>query len=184
MTDPPPPSRPNDVTIDVGEGRLPAVVYDELRAIASRHLASERPGQPLRPTELVHEAYVRLSEASDATVTDRTHFYRLASRVMRHVLVDAARRRGADKRGGGARPLTLHGELVSDEGRAMELLELHEALRRLGRLDARLEQLVELRFFTGLTLAESAAALGVSPRKASKDWAAAKLWLRRELAPS
>jgi RNA polymerase sigma-70 factor, ECF subfamily len=168
--------------VAVGDDGLSELAYDALRQIAGRHIAREGP-QPLRDTELVHEAFLRLS-CSESMITDGSHFFRLMSRIMRQVLVDQARRRLAEKRGGGEVPVALDAEMLSDEGPSLELIDLHDALRRLGRMDARLERLVELRFFTGLTLDETAAALGVSRRKACNDWAVARLWLRRALAPS
>jgi RNA polymerase sigma factor (TIGR02999 family) len=163
---------------------LLALVYDELRAIARRQMRGEREGHTLEPTALVHEAYLRLVGGGPIAVEGRAHFFRLASRAMRQVLVDAARRRNADRRGGDFQKVTLDSGLVADERGGHDLLGLHEALERLGALDPALERLVEMRFFTGLTLEESADALGVSRRKAAKDWAAARLWLRRELEVS
>lgn len=157
------------------------LVYDELRALARRHLGSERADHTLRPTALVHEAYIRLAEAGPLSVNGRGHFFRLAARAMRQILVDSARARGARKRGGEWRRVTLDGDLAGAEERPWEVLDLHDALERLADLDPDLERLVELRFFTGLTVSEAAVALGVSPRKAAKDWAAVRLWLRREL---
>lgn len=159
-----------------------ALVYQELRALAARQLRDERPGHTLQPTALVHEAWLRLVQGIPTELEGRTHFFRVAARAMRQVLVDSARRRAAGRRGGDQRLVTLDPELVAEDFAAAELLDLHEALHRLGRLDGTLEQLIELRFFSGLTLDEAAAALGVSRRKAAKDWAVARLWLRRELA--
>jgi RNA polymerase sigma factor (TIGR02999 family) len=158
------------------------LVYDDLRALAASQMRREAPGRTLRPTELVHEAYLRLAGGAPVHWEGRAHFFRVAARAMRQVLVDEARRRRAAKRGGAWRRVTLEADLVSDGGEERDLLELHEALERLGTMDADLERLVELRFFTGLTLDETAASLGVSRRKAAKDWAAARLWLSRELA--
>jgi RNA polymerase sigma factor (TIGR02999 family) len=162
------------------------LVYDELRALARRHLSSERPDHTLRPTALVHEAYLRLADAGPLSVNGRRHFLRLAARAMRQILVDSARARGAYKRGGGGewRRITLDGDLAGAEENPWDVLALHDALERLAALDPELERLVELRFFTGLTVAEAATVLGVSPRKAAKNWAAVRLWLRKELGPS
>lgn len=176
------PSGRDDVALDVGADYLSTMAYNELREMAERHVARES-HQALRPSELVHEAFLRLA-ASRPTIADRAHFFRLMSRVMRQVLIDAARRRLAEKRGSGEVPATLHVDTTSEEGPDMDVIELHDALRKLGRMNARLERLVELRFFTGLTLDEAAAALGVSRRKACKDWATARLWLQRALTPS
>ena len=162
--------------------QLLGLVYDELRRIAARHLGHEQTGHTLQPTDLVHEVWLRLSTGASLRVESRAHFYRIAARAMRQVLVDAARYRLADKRGGNQRPITLDGELAGELPGAMEFLPLHHALERLESLEPRLGQLVELRFFTGLTLDEAADTLGVSRRTAAKDWAAARLWLHRELA--
>jgi len=164
--------------------RVIPLVYDELRAIAGRQLAVERANHTLRPTALVHEAYIRLADSGPLSVTGRRHFLRLAARAMRQILVDSARARGAQKRGGEWRQVTLQGDLAGAELQPWDVLDLHDALERLATLDPDLERLVELRFFTGLTVDEAAEALGVSPRKAAKDWAAVRLWLRRELADS
>lgn len=157
------------------------LVYDELRALAWRQLGSERPDHTLRPTALVHEAYMRLAAAGPLSVSGRLHFLRLAARAMRQILVDSARARGARKRGGEWKRVTLDENLAGAEAREWDVVDLDQALVRLASLDPDLERLVELRFFTGLTVAEAAAALGVSPRKAAKDWAAVRLWLRNEL---
>jgi RNA polymerase sigma factor (TIGR02999 family) len=157
------------------------LIYDELRALAARHLRRERDGHTLQPTALVHEAYLRLAEGAHLTFEDRTHFFRVAARAMRRVLVDVARRRGAEKRGGEWRSVTLEPDALATPDDTYDLIDLHEALARLGQMDSALERLVELRFFTGLTLDEAAESLGVSRRKAAKDWSVALLWLRREL---
>ena len=174
--------------IDLEDGaqadELLRLVYAELRRIAARQLRHERIGQTLQPTALVHEAYLRLAHGPEVDWQSRSHFYRIAARAMRQVMVDAARRRGAVRRGGAWRRVTLEPGIVSDEAADHDVLALHEALERLGQLDSSLEQLIELRFFSGLTLEETADTLGVSRRKAAKDWAAARLWLRRELAAS
>lgn len=149
------------------------LVYDELRR--------EQIGHTLQPTALVHEAYLRLADAGTLSVSGRSHFLRLAARAMRQILVDSARARDAQKRGGEWKRVTLDGDLAGAEEAPWELIDLHEALERLAALDPDLERLVELRFFTGLTVDEAAEVLEVSPRKAAKDWAAVRLWLRREL---
>jgi RNA polymerase sigma factor (TIGR02999 family) len=172
--------------LDIGDHaqaeELMTLVYQELRALAARQLQHERPGHTLQPTALVHEAWLRLAQNAPGEWEGRAHFFRIAARAMRQVLVDFARRRDATRRGGEMQRVTLDHEVVGADGVDIELLDLHEALERLGRLDAALEQLIELRFFSGLTLDEAATALGISRRKAAKDWAAARLWLRRELA--
>ncbi|MGH7671210.1 MAG: ECF-type sigma factor [Gemmatimonadaceae bacterium] len=162
--------------------RVMPLVYDELRAIARRRLRGERADHTLRPTALVHEVYVRLADAGTLSVTGRRHFLRLAARAMRQILVDAARARNAEKRGGDWQRVTLDGNLAGAEDHAWDVVDLHDALSRLAELAPELERLVELRFFAGLTVDEAAETLGVSPRKAAKDWAAVRLWLQRELA--
>ena len=174
---------PRDVDLSdpVQASRLLALVYDELRALAARQLKRERADVPLQATELVHEAYLRLAGGAEVRLENRAHFIRLAARAMRQVLIDAARRRHANRRGGAWRRITLTTGLAGEPDDAFDVLDLHQALTRLGALDNNLETLVELRFFAGLTLDEAADTLGVSRRKAAKDWAAARLWLRREL---
>ena len=162
--------------------RVMPLVYDELRQLARRRLRGERSDHMLRPTALVHEVYVRLADAGTLSVTGRRHFLRLAARSMRQILVDAARARNAEKRGGDWQRVTLEGDLAGAEDNPWDVIDLHNALGRLADLAPDLERLVELRFFTGLTVDEAAEVLGVSPRKAAKDWAAIRLWLRRELA--
>lgn len=161
---------------------LLALVYDDLRRMAARHLGREQTGITLQPTDLVHEAWLRLSGGATLKLESRAHFYRIAARAMRQVLVDAARHRGAAKRGAGTPTLALDSNLAGEIPASIEFMPLHHALERLETLDPRLGQLVELRFFTGLTLDEAADTLGVSRRTAAKDWAAARLWLERELA--
>jgi RNA polymerase sigma factor (TIGR02999 family) len=160
---------------------LLSLVYDDLRVLAARQLRGERPGHTLQPTDLVHEAYLRLAGSGSIDWEGRAHFFRVAARAMRQVLVDAARRRQAAKRGGGVEPITVAAIPLTDGPDPCSILDLHAALERLGQKDESLERLVELRFFTGLTMDETARALEMSPRKAAKDWAAARLWLRREL---
>lgn len=160
------------------------LVYDELKAIATRYLRSERASHTLRPTALVHEAYIRLAESGALSVQGRHHLLGLAARAMRQVLVDSARARNAKKRGGGWRRVTLEADAVGTEDTDFDVLALHEVLGRLGALDPSMERFVELRFFTGLTVSEAAEVLAMSPRKAAKDWSVVRLWLRQELAPS
>jgi RNA polymerase sigma factor (TIGR02999 family) len=171
--------------LDLSDARqvesLLAIVYDELRALAARHLRGERRGHTLQPTALVHEAYLRLVDSAALGFDSRAHFFGTAAIAMRRVLVDHARRRNAVKRGGAWERVTLATDLADDSRTATDLLDLHAALERLAGLDPQLARLVELRFFAGLTLDEAATLLGVSRRKAAKDWAAARLWLRREL---
>jgi RNA polymerase sigma-70 factor (ECF subfamily) len=159
---------------------LMPLVYDQLRKLASRCLAAERPGHTLRATALVNEAYLRLVE-TDASFHDRVHFYAVAARLLRHILVDHARAQNRQKRGGGAERLTLD-ESVMVGGEQPELLELDEALNRLASRDKRKSEIVELLFFGGLTYDETAAALGISTATVHRELTMAKAWLYRELA--
>jgi len=159
--------------------RLYACVYGELRRLAHRVRAG-RAGATLSTTVLVHEAYIKLRPTGNAEWKERAHFFAVAARAMRQVLVDAARRRAADKRGGGVAVVTL-GDEVAQAARPDDLLALDEALDRLGALDARQLQVVEFRFFAGLTAAETAAQLGVSVTTVEREWRAARAWLSREL---
>lgn len=161
--------------------QLLSLVYDELRALASAHLRDEGVGHTLQPTALVHEAYMRLAGGAALSVSDRHHFLRIASRAMRRVLLDAARKRNAGKRGAGQVPLTLDSRIVGEEGDSLAVIELHDALERLAELNPEMERLVEMRFFAGMSVLEAAEALGVSKRKAQKDWQFARLWLAKEL---
>ena len=165
------------------------LVYGELRRQAARCLRAQPSGHTLQPTALVHEAYLRLVDrgSTGADWQDRSHFFAVAARVMRSVLVDHARARRTAKRGGGARALTLDAadaaaavaERSSDPGVDVELLD--EALTRLAALDPRQARVVELRYFGGLSIAEVAEALGVSHATVEREWKTARLWLRREL---
>ena len=164
--------------------RLLPLVYDELRRAARRALAREGRGHTLHATELVHEAFLRLagSAAQGAAWRDRGHFHATAARVMRHVLVEHARRRLTHKRGGGAAHVTLGDAQSALVVRDAELLALDEALERLGAHEPRLRALVEYRFFGGLSERETAAVLGVGERTVQRDWARARAWLHKELA--
>jgi RNA polymerase sigma-70 factor (ECF subfamily) len=157
-------------------------VYDELRQLAAVHLRDDRPGHTLAPTALVHEAYVRLAESPAAGIGGRVHFFRLASKVMRQVLVDHARARNAAKRQGGRQRVTLDGGLLPDEQSAVDFLALEDAMVRLEAMSERMARLVELRFFGGLTEEEAADALEISRTQAARDWRTAKAWLASELS--
>jgi RNA polymerase sigma factor (TIGR02999 family) len=164
---------------------LPAV-YAELRRQAERVLRREASGHTLQPTALVHEAWLRLVEQRPGGLEGRAHFVAVAARCMRQVLVDAARARRADKRGGGVQAVTLDPQAdlpvhaAADEA-GLDVLALDEALQRLAVIDPQQARLVELRYFVGLTLDETATALGVSAATVSREWAVARRWLRREL---
>lgn len=158
------------------------LLYPELRRLAARLMRRERPGHTLQPTALVHEAFLELVDETAIDWQGRAHFMGVAARVMRRVLVDHARRRGAGKRGGGLRQVTLdESSGMGAAARALDVLHLDEVLERLAALDARGAQVVELRVFGGLTADEVAAALGVSKRTVDSDWSVARMWLAREL---
>jgi len=157
-----------------------AACQTELRAVAAHLMRGERPHHTLQPTALVHEAYLRMFDVDKLPAESRTHFVNIAARVMRQVLVEHARRRNAAKRGSGQRAITLSGTEVADMRDEIGVLELHDALEMLARLDERAAEIVELRAFGGLTMEEIAAVVGVSRRTVQKDWRFAILWLRRE----
>lgn len=164
-------------------GRLFALVYDELRAVASRLMSRERAGHTLQPTVLVHEAYIKLIDQESLRWNDRAHFLAIAARAMRQILIDYARRRGAGKRGGEWQRVTLDEEIALGPGPDLELLDLDSALERLAALDERAAHVAELRLFGGVSVEEAAHVLSVSPRTIKGDWAMARMWLSRELAP-
>ncbi|HSL70492.1 MAG TPA: ECF-type sigma factor [Longimicrobiales bacterium] len=157
-------------------------VYEELRRIARGRLRRERPDHTLAATELVHEAFLKLMPIKGVDWRSRAHFFAIASRAMRNVLVDHAVRRSAVKRGGGVQALTLDEVDGMLEQPLEELIALSEALNRLEQLDERQAQVVECRFFGGLSLDETAEALNISPATVSRDWTFARAWLHRELA--
>ena len=161
--------------------RLIPLVYEDLRGIAQRRMRSEQSGHTLDTTAVVHEAYIRLVNQATATWRDRAHFFAVAARVIRHVLIDYARMRGQKKRGGDQVLVALRDDIDGEEPRTIELLALSEALERLGELDSRLERLVECRFFGGMTMEDTAAAMGVSLRTAERDWTRAKAYLAQAL---
>ena len=161
--------------------RLLPLVYAELRRVAARQLRRERNGHSLQPTALVHEAYFRLVDRQKADWQSRAHFYGVAAQIMRRILVDHARRRLAGKRGDGVRPVSIDEAMETAGPCAIPILDLDDALERLGRLDAGLAQIVELRAFGGLTIEEAAHVLSVSPSTAKREWRTAKAWLTRAL---
>lgn len=165
--------------------RLVPLVYGELQRIAHRQLAAERPGHTLDTTGLVHETYLKLVDQARAQWSDRAQFFAVAARAMRRILVDYARRHRALRRGGVERQqLSLADTAVGNVAvaeRADELIALDEALERLALVDERLTQVIELRFFAGLTEAETAELMGVTPRTVTRDWAKARGWLFQQL---
>ncbi len=176
-----------DILPDLRSGRHGAVdrlvplVYHELRAIAHRQLGARAGGSTLSTTELVHEAYLKLVDQSQAEWRDRAHFLALASVAMRHVLVDRAKARVAIKRGGGRRQVTFDEGTIHLDDQPEALLQLDEALERLAIVEPRLARVVECRFFGGLTEEEIAEVLGVTVRTVQRDWAKARMLLRRAL---
>jgi len=158
------------------------LVYNELHRAAARAMRGEAVGHTLQPTALVNELYLRLADHDGADWQSRTQFFRVAAKVMRQVLVDHARARCSEKRGGGVRAITL--DEVRDgpsSDTAVDVLALHEALDNLAKLDANQAAVVELRYFTGLNIDETAKALGISPATVKRDWTVARAWLHREL---
>jgi len=164
--------------------KLVPVVYDELRRIARRYIEGEAGGHPLQATALVHEAYIQLIDASRVRWQNRAHFFAVSANLMRRILVDYARSRNYLKRGGQAHRVTFDGEALLSPGRAPDLIALDEALDRLEAIDPRKSRVVELRFFGGLTVDETAEVLHVSARTVLSDWSFAKSWLLRELTPT
>jgi len=161
--------------------KIMPIVYQELHGMARRYMAHERPGHTLQPTALVHEAYVRLVDAAQSNFENRAQFFALCAQVMRRILVDWARSRHAEKRGGEVRPLELDEALVVGEEPGRDLVALDDALKALTAQDARKGRVVEMRFFGGLSVEETAVALKISPETVMRDWKFAKSWLRREL---
>ena len=162
--------------------RLLPLVYPELHAVAHRQLRHQRPGQTLNTTALVHEAYLKLVDQTRADYQDRGHFLAVAAVAMRHILVDYARRRAAKKRGGDEQQVTLDDARLGVDARAFEILALDQALTSLAHVDERLSRLVELRFFGGLSVEETALALKVSERTVKRDWRKARAFLYRALS--
>ncbi|HQR34449.1 MAG TPA: sigma-70 family RNA polymerase sigma factor [Blastocatellia bacterium] len=157
------------------------LVYQELHKLAGRYLGRERTGHTLQTTALVHEAYLRLVDQKDAQWQNRSHFFAMAATQMRRVLVDYARSRHMAKRGGGAQQVELDEALVVSDERAGDVVALDDALKALAEFDERKSRMVELRFFGGLSIEETAEVLGVSPGTVMRDWTLAKAWLQREI---
>jgi RNA polymerase sigma-70 factor (ECF subfamily) len=152
-------------------------VYPELRRIARQHLWRRAPGHTLESAALANEAYLKLIRAGGIRCENRTHFLALCSQIIRRILVDHARARGYSKRGGNAMRVSLDGVLLPARARGIELLALDEALESLSKIDARKGRVVELRYFGGLSVAETAEAMGISPETVKRDWKMAKAWL-------
>jgi len=170
-------NRGNQAALD----ELFPIVYGELRRLARSYLRQEHPGHTLQPTELVHEAYLRLIDQRSVSWQNRAQFFGLAAQMMRRILVNHALRRHAAKRGGHAHRVALDEAIDVLEARQVDVVALDAALKALDALDARQSRIVELRFFGGLTVDETAEVVGISPASVKREWAAAKLWLLREI---
>jgi RNA polymerase sigma-70 factor, ECF subfamily len=184
-------SEPQEVTRlllawnDGDEGALEKLVpqvYQELRRLAKRQMRGEHPDHTLQTTALINEAYLRLVDLRNIQWQNRAHFFALCARLMRRILVDFARSRHYAKRGGGAQPISLEESLVVSPAQSTDLVAVDDALKALAKVDARKAQVVELRFFGGLTVEETAEVVKVSPETVQRDWKMAKAWLLRELS--
>jgi RNA polymerase sigma factor (TIGR02999 family) len=162
--------------------KLIPVVYNELHRLAGRYMAHERPDHTLQASALVNEAYVRLADVKRMSWQNRAHFFAVSAQMMRRILVDFARRHRSSKRGGHAIAVSLEEALVVSRERGEDLVALDEALNNLAAIDPRRSRVVELRYFGGLTVEETAAVLTVSPETVMHDWKLAKTWLKRELS--
>jgi RNA polymerase sigma-70 factor (ECF subfamily) len=163
--------------------RLLPVLHEELRRTARAYMRRERSGHTLQTTALVNEVFLRLVDLHQIQLHDRAHFLTLAAQLMRRILVDHARRRGYRKRGGGERPVGLDEAATVSHGSGSHLVAVDDALNALAKRDARKAKVVEMKFFGGLSVEETAAALNVSPQTVLRDWSLAKAWLRREMTP-
>ena len=181
---------PKDVTVLLAEAtkgdqqaasKLVPLVYDELRRLARHYMRRERENHTLQATALVHEAYLKLVQHQSVDWQNRAHFFGIAAQVMRHILVDHARGHGREKRGAGQQLVSLEEALVFSPEKSAELIKLDESLERLAKLDPRQGRIVELRFFGGLTVEETAHVLGISPKTVKREWSVAKAWLHGDL---
>ncbi|HJX92216.1 MAG TPA: sigma-70 family RNA polymerase sigma factor [Pyrinomonadaceae bacterium] len=187
------PTLPNEITqllINWSQGdqnaleELTPLVETELRRLARHYLARENPGHTLQTSALINEAYIRLINQRDISWQNRAHFFGISAKIMRHILIDHARNYRYAKRGGGVRELPLDEAVILREERAQDLVALDDALKKLTALDERKSNIVELRFFGGLTIEETAATLKISPMTVIREWRSARAWLRRELQKS
>ena len=180
-------ARITELLVAVSEGgrealdQLIPLVYDDLRRIAAAQMRREAGGYSLQPTALVHEAYVRLVDQRHVQWRNRAHFFGVAASLMRRILVDHARARHADKRGGGRERVTLAGDEAADSPR-IDVLALHESLQRMAAFSPRQERIVELRYFGGMTIEEAAQVIGISEATLVREWTIAKAWLRADLS--
>lgn len=173
-------SRWNDGDIEARDALIP-LVYDELRRVAKKNLAGQRSDHTLQATALVHEAYLRLVNRKAANWQGRTHFFALAAQMMRQILVDHARMHNAEKRGGGALTLVLEDDVAGKPEMNLDLIGLDKAMKQLASLDSRQSQIVELRFFGGLSIEEAARVVDISPATAKREWATARVWLHHAM---
>ncbi|HET9219491.1 MAG TPA: sigma-70 family RNA polymerase sigma factor [Terriglobia bacterium] len=164
--------------------QLMPLVYDELRRLAHRYMNRERPGHTLQTSALVHEAFLKLVDQKDTRWQNRSHFFAIAAQMMRRILVDYARSRRYKKRGGDAPRVELEEAMIVSQQRAAEVIALDDALKGLAQFDERKSQIVELRFFAGLSIDETAVVLNVSPATVMRDWTLAKAWLKKEMTDS
>jgi RNA polymerase sigma factor (TIGR02999 family) len=162
--------------------QLMPIVYDELRRQAARYLRRERPGNTLQTTALIHEAYVRLVDQRNVQWQNRAHFFGIAAQLMRRILVDHARAKKRVKRGGSDVRVSLGDATVAVKGQDLDVVALDEALQRLAQIDEQQSRVVELRFFSGLTVEETAEVMHISTATVKRDWSMAKAWLHRELS--
>jgi RNA polymerase sigma factor (TIGR02999 family) len=182
---------PNDLTQllhawrkgdEAARNQLMSLVYDELRRLAGNYLRRERASHTLQPTALVHEAYLQLIDQSQVSWESRAHFFGAAARLMRRILVDHARAHNAEKRGGGEERLELNEAIGVPEQKDINLLALDDALSELARIDPQQSQIVELRYFGGLSIEETATVLNISPATVKREWSMAKVWLYRQIS--
>jgi RNA polymerase sigma factor (TIGR02999 family) len=157
------------------------IVYDELRRLARKHMRFEAPEHTLQATVLVNEAYLRLVDQRRVNWQNRAHFFGAAANIIRRVLVDHARKRDRQKRGGSAVKVTLYDEILAAQEVQLDVVALDHALKELAKLDPQQEQIIEMRFFAGLSIEDTAEALNISPATVKRDWATARAWLYREM---
>jgi RNA polymerase sigma-70 factor, ECF subfamily len=181
---------PQDVTLllhnlnrgdSAAESKLIPIIYNELRRLAAHYMRQERPDHTLQATALVHEAFLRLTRQKDVNWQGKAHFFGVAAKLMRQILIDHARGRLREKRGSGGQKLALDEGLLLTEARSAELVAVDAALDRLTKLDPRQARIVELRFFGGLSVEETAKIIGVSPKTVKRDWSVARAWLYEDL---
>ena len=183
-----PPQEVTQLLVDWGNGnqaaldRLMPVVYTELRQLAHWYMRRERPGHTMQTTALIHEAYLRLVDQNQVRWQHQAHFFGIAARLMRQILIEHARSHTRAKRGGGVGTISLDEAAIVSQARATELLALDDALERLATIDPRKSRVVELRFFGGLSVEEAAIVLNVAPNTVLRDWRLAKAWLHREIS--